>query len=134
IGAGHFMQRRGIACPPFREVHSPIMAAHRLFGLKAADLVLKADKPAAGRGVILEDDDELAQETLLAMTKGELFGDAGREVQISNRRHGPEISAYAISDGMNEYIVPFFAQDHKRLHDGDEGPNTGGMGAYADVP
>ncbi len=62
-----------------------------------------------------------------------MFGDAGKRVVIQLRETGPEISMMALYDGKNTNVL-FLAQDHKRLKDNDEGPNTGGMGSYAPVP
>ena len=93
-------------------------------------IVIKASGLAAGKGVILPDTVEEAKSTLAAILLNKTFGDAGNEVVIEERLTGQEVSLMAFSDGIS--IVPMIpAQDHKRLLDGDEGPNTGGMGAYA---
>jgi phosphoribosylamine--glycine ligase len=62
------------------------------------------------------------------------FDQQGETVVIQERYHGPEVSAFALSDGTNFLMIPIFAQDHKRLLAGDKGPNTGGMGVYAPLP
>ena len=96
-------------------------------------IVIKASGLAAGKGVILPDTVEEAKSTLAAILLNKTFGDAGNEVVIEERLTGQEVSLMAFSDGIS--IVPMIpAQDHKRLLDGDEGPNTGGMGAYAPAP
>lgn len=96
-------------------------------------IVIKASGLAAGKGVILPDTVEEAKSTLAAILLNKTFGDAGNEVVIEERLTGQEVSLMAFSDGIS--IVPMIpAQDHKRLFDGDEGPNTGGMGAYAPAP
>ena len=96
-------------------------------------IVIKASGLAAGKGVILPDTVEEAKSTLEAILVNKTFGDAGSEVVIEERLTGQEVSLMAFSDGIS--IVPMIpAQDHKRLLDGDEGPNTGGMGAYAPAP
>ena len=99
------------------------------FGLP---VVIKADGLAAGKGVIIAGTDGEAREAIEHMFGGG-FGDAGAEVVIEEFMTGEEVSFFAISDGQN--VVPFgSAQDHKRVGDGDTGPNTGGMGAYSPAP
>ncbi|WP_420797953.1 phosphoribosylamine--glycine ligase [Hyphococcus flavus] len=99
---------------------------------QTAPYVIKADGLAAGKGVViaetLQDADSAVDEML-----GGKFGDASAEVVIEEFMEGEEASFFAITDGEN--IVPMIAaQDHKRAYDGDEGPNTGGMGAYSPAP
>jgi phosphoribosylamine--glycine ligase/phosphoribosylaminoimidazole synthetase len=96
-------------------------------------VVVKADGLAAGKGVLLPEgrDDTLA--ALRHVLDGEAFGAAGARVVLEERLTGEEVSLLAFSDGR--VVVPMPpAQDHKRLRDGDRGPNTGGMGAYAPAP
>jgi phosphoribosylamine--glycine ligase len=96
-------------------------------------IVIKASGLAAGKGVILPDTFEEAKSTLENILVDKTFGSAGSEVVIEERLNGPEVSLMAFTDGTT--IVPMLpAQDHKRLLDADEGPNTGGMGAYAPAP
>ncbi len=96
-------------------------------------IVIKASGLAAGKGVILPETDEEAKSTLEDIMTKKVFGDAGTEVVIEERITGQEVSLMAFTDGTT--VVPMIpAQDHKRLLDGDEGPNTGGMGAYAPAP
>ena len=96
-------------------------------------IVIKASGLAAGKGVILPDTLEEAKSTLEAILVDKIFGAAGDEVVLEERLVGPEVSLMAFSDGITiSPMVP--AQDHKRLLDRDEGPNTGGMGAYAPAP
>ncbi len=96
-------------------------------------IVIKASGLAAGKGVILPNTFEEANSTLEAIFVEKTFGNAGDEVVIEERLVGQEVSLMAFTDGTT--IVPMLpAQDHKRLLDGDEGPNTGGMGAYAPAP
>ncbi len=93
-------------------------------------VVIKASGLAAGKGVILPDTMEEAREALMSILVEGAFGEAGDEVVIEERLEGPEVSLMAFSDGQT--VLPMLpAQDHKRLLDGDAGPNTGGMGAYA---
>lgn len=96
-------------------------------------IVVKADGLCAGKGVIIAKSKAEAKETAKDMLSGESFGDAGKKVIIEEFLDGYELSVFAICDGENYKILPA-AQDHKRLLDGDEGPNTGGMGAYAPTP
>lgn len=93
-------------------------------------IVIKADGLAAGKGVIIAENQYEAQEAVHSMMEDKLFGDAGREVVIEEFLVGQEVSLLAFTDG--ETIVPMVtAQDHKQAYDGDIGPNTGGMGAYS---
>ncbi len=94
--------------------------------------VLKADGLAAGKGVVICDTKKAAEEELDEFFSGK-FGEAGETVVIEEFMTGQEASFFAISDGR--YAMPLIAaQDHKRAHDGDKGPNTGGMGAYSPTP
>jgi phosphoribosylamine--glycine ligase len=96
-------------------------------------VVIKASGLAAGKGVIVPDCTDEAEAALRRiMVQGE-FGAAGDEVVIEERLEGEEVSVLAFSDGVTAKVMPP-AQDHKRLRDGDLGPNTGGMGAYAPAP
>ena len=97
-----------------------------------APYVLKADGLAAGKGVVIAETREEAEAALADMFGGH-FGDAGAEVVIEEFMAGEEASFFALTDGKT--IIPFgTAQDHKRVGDGDTGPNTGGMGAYSPAP
>lgn len=96
-------------------------------------IVIKASGLAAGKGVILPDTLEESEATLKSILIEKTFGDAGEEVVIEERLSGQEVSLMVFTDGKS--IAPMIpAQDHKRLLDGDRGPNTGGMGAYAPAP
>jgi phosphoribosylamine--glycine ligase len=98
----------------------------------AAPYVLKADGLAAGKGVVIAETLEDAEATLADMFGG-AFGGAGAQVVIEEFMQGEEASFFALTDGTA--IIPFgSAQDHKRVGDGDTGPNTGGMGAYSPAP
>ena len=98
----------------------------------AAPYVLKADGLAAGKGVVIAETLDDAEAALADMFGG-AFGAAGAEVVIEEFMQGEEASFFALTDGTA--IVPFgSAQDHKRVGDGDTGPNTGGMGAYSPAP
>lgn len=96
-------------------------------------IVIKASGLAAGKGVLLPETADEAESTLKSILVDKIFGDAGNEVVIEERLVGQEVSLMAFTDGIA--VVPMLpAQDHKRLLDHDEGPNTGGMGAYAPAP
>jgi phosphoribosylamine--glycine ligase len=95
--------------------------------------VVKADGLAAGKGVTVTEDRPAAVEALRASLVDRVFGDAGAEILLEEHLDGHEVSGFAITDGRD--VVPMIlAQDFKRIGDGDEGPNTGGMGAYSPVP
>jgi phosphoribosylamine--glycine ligase len=96
-------------------------------------IVIKASGLAAGKGVIVCDDRTQAEAALQEMMLARAFGEAADEVVIEARLSGPEVSLLAFCDGKT--AVPMLpARDHKRVYDSDEGPNTGGMGAYAPPP
>ena len=96
-------------------------------------IVIKASGLAAGKGVILPETIDEAESTLESILMDKVFGNAGDEVVIEERLVGQEVSLMAFTDGVS--VVPMLpAQDHKRLLDADQGPNTGGMGAYAPAP
>ncbi|RDE10644.1 phosphoribosylamine--glycine ligase [Pelagibacterium lacus] len=99
---------------------------------KGAPIVIKADGLAAGKGVTVAETIENAEEALRECFDG-AFGAAGAEVVIEDCLVGEEASFFAICDGKDTVLLPA-AQDHKRAFDGDQGPNTGGMGAYAPAP
>lgn len=141
-----FMERHGIAHPPSIFTTMPHIALNYIKSLGANEnlgaenCVIKADGLASGKGVVLpEASREIsaygsAERAVFAMLYGELFDGAGKEgIVVQERYHGPEVSVFVVSDGRRFTVLPA-AQDHKRLLDGDEGPNTGGMGAYAPVP
>ncbi len=96
-------------------------------------IVIKASGLAAGKGVILPENAQEAVDAVRDMLVTRIFGDAGQTVVIEERLQGEEVSLLAFSDGITVKAMPP-AQDHKRLLDGDRGPNTGGMGAYAPAP
>ncbi len=100
---------------------------------KGAPIVVKADGLAAGKGVIVAETLEQAEEAVRDMLSGNAFGEAGCRVVIEEFLTGEEASFIVMVDGKN--ILPMAtSQDHKRVGDGDTGPNTGGMGAYSPAP
>ena len=123
--------------------HKLPTAAHRTFqsadlakayvAKRGAPIVIKADGLAAGKGVVVAATVEEAQAAIERMLEQKIFGDAGARVVVEDFLAGEEASFIVMSDGTN--ILPLAtSQDHKRLRDGDEGPNTGGMGAYSPAP
>ncbi|AQW86426.1 phosphoribosylamine-glycine ligase [Campylobacter pinnipediorum subsp. caledonicus] len=107
--------------------------AYKFIDQLKTPLVVKADGLCAGKGVIICQDHQEAKNAVDDMLSGSSFGDAGKRVIIEEYLDGFELSFFAICDGKNFVSLPV-AQDHKRLLDNDEGPNTGGMGAYAPSP
>src|SRR5512133_866984 len=100
---------------------------------RAGHVVVKADGLAAGKGVVVCGSAGEAEEALRAMLVGGAHGDAGRKVVVEERLEGPEASCIAFTDGERVRMLAA-AQDHKRIFDGDLGPNTGGMGAFSPTP
>ena len=100
---------------------------------QGAPIVVKADGLALGKGVVVAETVEQAVEAAHDMLLNNKFGDSGARVVIEEFLDGEEFSLFAFVNGDQFYILPT-AQDHKRAYDGDKGPNTGGMGAYAPVP
>ncbi len=98
----------------------------------AEPLVVKASGLAAGKGAVVCASRSEATRAARAMLAGNAFGDAGREIVVEEFLEGEELSVLALTDGARLLILPA-AQDHKRLGEGDAGPNTGGMGAYCPV-
>ena len=107
-------------------------AAHAYLDTLPGPYVVKADGLAAGKGVVIAQTLDEARAAVTDMLGGR-FGDAGARVVIEEHMRGPEVSVFALTDG--ETVLPFgTARDYKRAHDGDTGPNTGGMGAVSPPP
>ncbi len=96
-------------------------------------IVVKADGLCGGKGVIIALTHDEAKVAISEMLSGKSFGDAGKKVIVEEFLDGYELSMFAVCDGEDYILLPA-AQDHKRVMDGDKGPNTGGMGAYAPTP
>lgn len=130
--AKEFMARHDIPTARFAVFEKYASAAEHL---QSADypLVIKASGLAAGKGVILPQDEGEALQALKAIFLEHQFGTAGDQVVLEERLAGEEVSLLAFSDGHAVQLMPP-AQDHKRLLEGDLGPNTGGMGSYAPTP
>ncbi len=108
-------------------------AARAHIRAQGAPIVVKADGLAAGKGVVVAQSVAEAEEAVTEMMEGGIHGEAGRVVVIEECLLGEEISFFALCDGT--HAIPLgAAQDHKRVGDGDTGPNTGGMGAYSPPP
>ena len=127
-----FCERHGIAGPRSVSVVSRQAAAAWLDAQGLDHAVVKADGLAAGKGVVVADDRDATLAAVDAALGG-AFGAAGHEVVLEERLEGEEVSLLAFSDGTSVVAMPP-AQDHKRIGEGDRGPNTGGMGAYAPAP
>ncbi|MBU3014812.1 phosphoribosylamine--glycine ligase [Poseidonibacter lekithochrous] len=107
--------------------------AHDFIDTMNLPIVVKADGLCGGKGVIIAQSFDEAKEAASDMLAGTSFGDAGTSIVVEEFLDGYELSIFAICDGENYKVLPA-AQDHKRIGDGDTGPNTGGMGAYAPTP
>ena len=101
---------------------------------QGAPIVVKADGLAAGKGVIVAETLEQAEEAVTDMLSGNAFGDAGCRVVIEEFLEGEEASFIVMVDGKQHVLPMATSQDHKRIGEGDTGPNTGGMGAYSPAP
>jgi phosphoribosylamine--glycine ligase len=127
-----FMKRYGIPTADYR-TFSNASEAHNYIDQKGAPIVIKADGLAAGKGVVVAMSLPEAHMAVDMMLSDNKLGNAGARVVIEEFLIGEEASFIVLVDGKN--VVPLAtSQDHKRLHDGDQGPNTGGMGAYSPAP
>jgi phosphoribosylamine--glycine ligase len=129
-----FMARHHVPTARFRTCES---AADALDAIRDGDfglpVVLKADGLAAGKGVVIAQNQHEAEVAITAAMTDGRFGAAGRRIVIEECLSGPEVSFFVISDGVQSLPIGS-AQDHKRIFDDDQGPNTGGMGAFAPSP
>ena len=130
--AKDFMARHGIPTAEY-QVFSEVEPALAYIAEKGAPIVVKADGLAAGKGVIVAGDQASAEAAVRDMLAGNAFGEAGHRVVIEEYLEGEEASFIVMADGR--HVLPMAtSQDHKRVGDGDTGPNTGGMGAYSPAP
>ena len=129
----NILKKYNIPTAAFIETSNKQDAYDFIDGMKNLPIVVKADGLCGGKGVIIAQSKEEAKKTVDDMLNGEAFGEAGEKVIVEEFLDGYELSVFAICDGENYKILPS-AQDHKRVGDGDTGPNTGGMGAYAPTP
>ena len=129
IFAKELMREQGIptaTAKTFSESEAAIRYAEQL----NFPIVIKADGLALGKGVIIAPDIDTARSTISSMMNEGRFGEAGRRIVIEEFLHGTECSLHALVDGKS-YRLLETARDHKRIFDGDKGPNTGGMGAFS---
>ena len=130
--AKELMKERGIPTAAFEEF-SDKRSAMQALNNKQPPFVIKADGLAAGKGVCIAHSRDEAEKALSDMIEREIFGESGRHVVIEDYLRGEEATVLALCDGKR--VVPLISsQDHKPVYDGDEGPNTGGMGAIAPAP
>ena len=125
------MKEGNIPTAKFWKVNSIEQAKEIIFS-SSNPLVVKADGLASGKGVFIPKSKDECFEAAKTILNGK-FGKAGQIVVLEEQIYGPEISVFAICDGKRYLLLPT-AQDHKRLNENDEGPNTGGMGAYSPTP
>jgi len=128
----NFLARHGIPTARYIETDSLDEAAAFIDTLPVP-VVVKADGLAGGKGVIIAQSHDQAKAAARDMLSGESFGEAGTKIVVEEYLDGYELSVFAVCDGKDYVVLPA-AQDHKRLLDNDQGPNTGGMGAYAPTP
>jgi len=128
----NFLAKYGIPTARYIETDS-IEKAFKFIETLPVPVVVKADGLCAGKGVIIAQSHDEAKIAVSEMLSGKSFGDAGKNVIVEEFLDGYELSMFAICDGKDFILLPA-AQDHKRLLDNDQGPNTGGMGAYAPTP
>ncbi|BFU76791.1 phosphoribosylamine--glycine ligase [Arcobacter sp. 15-2] len=129
----NILKKYNIPTAAFIETENKDEAFNFIDSMTRTPIVVKADGLCAGKGVIIAMSKDEAKEAVAGMLSGESFGDAGNAVIVEEYLDGYELSIFAICDGENYVVLPA-AQDHKRIGDGDTGPNTGGMGAYAPTP
>ncbi len=130
--AKEFMTRHRIPTAEFA-TFTEAAPAHRYVDSRGAPIVVKADGLAAGKGVVVAGTPAEAHEAIDHMLVGRSMGAAGQRIVIEQFLEGEEASFIVLADG--EHVLPLAtSQDHKRLKDGDQGPNTGGMGAYSPAP
>ena len=127
-----FMHRHGIPTANY-QTFTDVQQAHAYIDAQGAPIVIKADGLAAGKGVVVAMTLEEAHQAADDMLSGNRFGDAGARIVIEEFLAGEEASFIVMCDGKN-VVALATSQDHKRLKDHDQGPNTGGMGAYSPAP
>ncbi len=132
IFAKEFMQRHHIPTATYVSFTDPVLA-HQYIDQSSVPLVVKADGLAAGKGVVVAQTNEQAHSAVNTILVEKSLGSAGSEIIIEEFLQGIEVSFIVMTDG--QHILPLAtSQDHKRLYDGESGPNTGGMGAYSPTP
>ncbi|MCL0107288.1 phosphoribosylamine--glycine ligase [Thermodesulfovibrionales bacterium] len=132
VFAKEFMKRYRIPTAEYK-VFTSYIHAEEYVRMKGLPIVIKADGLAAGKGVFVASRAEEVVDALRLVMKERIFGDAGNRVIVEQYLEGEEVSFMAFTDGST--IIPMVSsQDYKRVFDNDEGPNTGGMGAYSPAP
>jgi phosphoribosylamine--glycine ligase len=133
VFAKKLMLRSNVPTAMHRAFASPVEAREYLEQAEVFPVVVKADGLAAGKGVFVCESRTEALQAVADSMEALRFGDAGRTVLVEEFLRGEEASVHAITDGDTLFVLPS-AQDHKRIGEGDTGPNTGGMGAYSPAP
>jgi len=128
----NFLARHNVPTAAYIETDS-LEEAYGFINKQALPIVVKADGLCGGKGVIIAETHDDAKRAAGEMLSGNSFGEAGTKIVVEAYLDGYELSVFAICDGKDYVVLPA-AQDHKRLLNNDEGPNTGGMGAYAPTP
>ena len=128
----NFLARHNVPTAKYIETDS-LEEAYQFINTLDVPIVVKADGLCGGKGVIIAQSHDEAKKAAGEMLSGNSFGDAGTSIVVEEFLDGYELSVFAICDGKDYVVLPA-AQDHKRLLNNDEGPNTGGMGAYAPTP
>jgi len=128
----NFLARHNIPTAKYIETNS-LEEAYKFIESLEVPIVVKADGLCGGKGVIIAQSRDEAKKSAGEMLSGNAFGEAGTSIVVEEFLDGYELSVFAICDGEDFVVLPA-AQDHKRLLNNDEGPNTGGMGAYAPTP
>lgn len=127
-----FMKKYGIPTAQYATFKTK-QAALDYLETQTFPVVIKASGLAAGKGVIIAENQQQANDTVISMLEEDSFGNAGHEIVIEEFLSGEELSFIVMADG--EHVLPLAtSQDHKRRDNGDQGPNTGGMGAYSPFP
>lgn len=130
IFAKQFLERHGIPTGSVYGIYSSADEAHAAIERVNLPFVIKADGPCAGKGVLVTGSRGEAQTFISRLMEERAFGDAGAQVLLEEALEGEELSFIVLTDG--EHVLPLApARDHKRAFDGDQGPNTGGMGAFS---
>ncbi len=133
VAMKEFLRRYNIPTAPF-SIFDNAKAAHEYINQVGAPIVIKCDGLAAGKGVTVAQTEDEAHDAVAKIMEDHVFGEeAGKQVVIEEILRGEEISVFAFCDGHNAVLLDY-AQDHKQAYDGDEGPNTGGMGAFTPAP
>jgi len=129
----NFLARHNIPTAKYIETNILKEAYDFIDSIAKTPIVIKADGLCGGKGVIIAQSHDEAKKTAKEMLSGDAFGEAGTAIVVEEFLDGYELSVFAVCDGKDYVILPA-SQDHKRLLNGDQGPNTGGMGAYAPTP